>query len=286
MKHETLYEAGLSYAPCRYGTSRLFFRGPKKRLDGRHIAFVGGTETYGKYIDKPFATLIEESMVETCVNFGCVNAGIDAFAYDETVQAACRDARLTVVQVMGAQNMSNRFYSVHPRRNDRFLKPSTVLRAIYDDVDFADFSFTRHMLTALFQRSPERFAIMCAELRNAWVARMQNFLRIVGPNTILFWFADHQPYDGARPESLMPLKTNPVFVSREMIEALRPMVSDIVEVVPTVGAMESGTDGMVFPPQEAAAAKEMLGVRAHAEAAKALRGPITSALLRNMKRPA
>tara|TARA_R110002073_G_scaffold72530_2_gene177036 strand:- start:1488 stop:1682 length:195 start_codon:yes stop_codon:yes gene_type:complete len=64
------------------------------------------------------------------------------------------------------------------------------------------------------------------------------------------------------------------------------MVSDIVEVVPTIGAMESGTDGMVFPPQEAAAAKEMLGVRAHAEAAKALRGPITSALLRNMKRPA
>ena len=39
-------------------------------------------------------------------------------------------ARLTVLQVTGAQNMSNRFYSVHPRRNDRFLKASPLLRAM------------------------------------------------------------------------------------------------------------------------------------------------------------
>ena len=286
MKHETLCEVGLSYAPCQYGTSRLFFRGPRQRLDGRYIAFVGGTETYGKFIDKPFPTLIEAAMGERCVNFGCVNAGIDAFFYDDTVRTACRDARLTVVQVMGAQNMSNRFYSVHPRRNDRFLKPSTVLRAIYDDVDFADFSFTRHMLGALMKRSPERFEIMCNELRDAWVARMTSYLKEIGPNTLLLWFADHDPHESIGAEPIMELQSNPLFVSRPMIEALRPHVRDIVEVVPLPTATRGITEGMIFPAHEAGAAAEMLGVRAHAEAAKALCAPIASALLRHIKRPA
>ena len=65
---------------------------------------------------------------------------------------------LTVVQVMGANYLSNRFYSVHPRRNDRFLRASTVMQAIFNDVDFSDFTFTRHMLGALYELSPEALA--------------------------------------------------------------------------------------------------------------------------------
>jgi hypothetical protein len=53
MRHETLESAGISYAPCRYGNSRLFFRGPKKSLEGKYITFIGGTETYGKFIPGP-----------------------------------------------------------------------------------------------------------------------------------------------------------------------------------------------------------------------------------------
>ena len=70
-------------------------------------------------------------MRRTCVNFGSVNGGVDAFVNDPTIMAACHDAQLTVVQIMGANFLSNRFYSVHPRRNDRFLRASTVLQAIY-----------------------------------------------------------------------------------------------------------------------------------------------------------
>ncbi len=122
MKHEIIEGAGLTYAPCRYGMSRILFRGPKRRLDSPYVAFVGGTETFGKYIDRPFPAIIEKEIKRTCVNFGTVNGGV------------------------GANFLSNRFYSVHPRRNDRFLRASTVLQAIYSDVDFADFTFTRHML--------------------------------------------------------------------------------------------------------------------------------------------
>ena len=54
-----------------------------------------------------------------------------------------------MIQVSGAQNLSNRFHAVHPRRNDRFLRASTLLKTIYRDVDFTEFNFTRHLLTTL-----------------------------------------------------------------------------------------------------------------------------------------
>jgi hypothetical protein len=60
----------------------------------------------------------------------------------------------------GAQNLSNRLYTVHPRRNDRFLRASGILRTIYRDVDFTEFHFTRHMLDHLRCLSEDRFDIV------------------------------------------------------------------------------------------------------------------------------
>ena len=109
MKQEKIEFGELSYSPCRYGASRMLFRGPRRRLDRPYIAFVGGTETYGKYIEKPFPVLVEKAMRQTCVNFGCVNGGIDVIENDPTVMENCNEAELNVVQEMGASNLSNRF---------------------------------------------------------------------------------------------------------------------------------------------------------------------------------
>jgi hypothetical protein len=65
MIHETFEAQLLSYSPCRYGASRMLFRGPRKRLDQPYLAFVGGTETYGKYIEEPYLALVEKAMRQT-----------------------------------------------------------------------------------------------------------------------------------------------------------------------------------------------------------------------------
>lgn len=278
MKHNMLSGAGLSYAPCRYGLSRIYFRGPRKPLDGRYIAFVGSNATYGKFVDKPFPALVEEVVGEVCVNFGCMNASIDAFNHDQTLLAACHDAQLTVLQVMGAQNMSNRFYTVHPRRNDRFLRASTVLQALYPEVDFSQFSFTRHMLGALLRLSPDRFAIVRSELQEAWVARTRSFLTLTGSPVMLLWFSDQAPAEDVDPVAEDHLDADPLFVTREMLAQLRPSVLDILEVQPSKAARAHGTEGMVFGAFEEEQAAGMMGVLAHAEASRALIRPIRTAL--------
>lgn len=277
MTYDVLGPGALDYLPCRYGTSKLLFRGPRRCLDQPYIAFLGSTETYGKFVQKPFPALVEAAIGRVCVNFGQPNAGIDAFAQDPFVISAAARAEITVIQIIGAQNMTNRFYAVHPRRNDRFVSTSTLLRTIYRDVDFADFHFNKHMLNRLMLVSPERFGVVRDELQQAWIARMQLMLKQIPGKTVLLWFADHPP-ESADPLKMQELGKDPLFVTRDMLDQVAPHATRTIEVVPSPEAMAQGTAGMFFTAMEEPAAAEVPGPAAHEEAAEAL-GDVIKSLL-------
>ena len=267
MVYQNLGRGALDYYPCRYGKSKLLLRGPKRKLDGPYVAVLGGTETYGKFVARPFPQQIEEMLDHRVVNFGCVNAGIDVFVNDRTILEAASKAAVTVVQLTGAQNLSNRFYAVHPRRNDRFLRASNLLKTIYRDVDFTEFSFTRHLLTSLHRVSPDRFAMVEQELKEAWVARMKTLISKIDGKIVLLWMADHAP---AGSESSSIQGSDPLFVGGEMINELRPFVTGVAEVHVTQAEIEAGREGMVYSELEEPAARAMLGTVAHARAADSL----------------
>lgn len=256
----------LEYYPCRYGTSRVLFRGPRRQLDGPYVAFLGGTETYGRFIETPYPMLLEQHIKVACANFGVVNAGVDLYLNDPAVMEILSEADAKVIQVMGAQNLSNRYYSVHPRRNDRFLRASERLQGLYPEVDFTEFHFVRHMLGRLSELSEERFGKVVDELRMAWTARMKHLLTQIRGPVVLLWFAD-RPVPSEMPGGL---EGDPLFVNRDMIETLRPRVKQVVEVVASDEARLMGTQGMVFSDFESCAAAELLGPMAHDEAVEAL----------------
>lgn len=268
MTYDTLGPGALDYLPCRYGTSRLLFRGPKRDLNNPYCAFIGGTETYGKFIERPFPALIETDLGMPCVNFGQANAGIDAFAHDPFVIGAAAEAEIAVVQVMGAQNMTNRFYAVHPRRNDRFVSTSALLGTIYREVDFSDFHFNKHMLTRLLTVCPERFATVREELQQAWMARMRLMLRQITCKTILLWFADHPAEPAGQQTS--ELGADPLFVTEKMMADISGYATETVKVVASPQAQNQGNDGKQYGEMEAMIADEVLGPLAHQEAATAI----------------
>lgn len=217
---------------CQYQGSRLVFRGPKRDLGTAYIACLGGTETFGKCVERPFPDRLEAKIGATCVNLGWPNAGIDVLLKDQGLMSMARGARLTVLQVPNASNLTNRFYSVHPRRNDRFLEARGPLRRLYPEIDFTDFSFIRHMLATLKAHSLDRFALLHQELAQVWVEGMQEVIeRIEGP-VILLWFSDRSPdvlFDA--PE----MDYEPALVSKWMLEALAQDVCGIAY-VPRVAA--------------------------------------------------
>ncbi len=259
MAYERLVEGKLDYAPCRYGSSKLLFRGPRCDMSRDYVAFLGSTETYGKFIETPFPELFAEQAGIAALNLGSVNAGIDAFHDDPTIAELCRGARACVIQVMGAHKLSNRYYSVHTRRNDRFLYASDDLRTLYPEVDFADIHFTRHLLSVLLDICPERFRAIRHELTEVWVQRMDDLLERIGRPAALLWLSSRNPEDPAS----APSDPDPLFVTKEMIDRLGKKTSKLIRVAIPPRDPEAAPEGMVFSELEIAMARELPGPRTH-----------------------
>lgn len=257
----------LDYDPCHYGTSRLLFRGPERDLDGDYIAFLGSTETFGRFIPAPFPALVERATGRACVNLGCRDGGVDAFLSSPALIDIASRASVSVVQVMGAVNMSNRFYTVDPRRNQRFIRASKRLKEIYPEVDFREFEHTADLLTGLARVCPERLQIVRREVQAAWVARMRTLIRQIDGPVVLLWLSDHAPYSKAAGGTIC---RDPLFIDRPMLSAVCGTGAVLVEVVVSHDEIEAGVADMVFSPAESAAAREMLGPIAHLRAGEAL----------------
>lgn len=260
-------EGSLDYFPCRYGSSRILFRGPRRDIDRAYVAVLGGTETYGKFVPLPFPDLLEQELGLPVANLGCMNAGPDVFLNEAAVTQIAAQASVTVVQILGAQNLSNRYYAVHPRRNDRFLGATPLLRTIFPRVDFTEFNFTRHMLMSLQTASADKFEVVAEELRAAWVTRMKLLLSRLGRRVILLWVSDQAP---PSPTRRVDLTRNPLLIDSEMIQAIRAPVAGYVEAVYSAAALSQGVEGMAFVPMEAPAAAGLPGPAAHREVADLL----------------
>jgi hypothetical protein len=257
---------GLDYKHCAYGDSRLSFRGPQRAFDAPYCAVMGGTETFGKFVANPYPALTEDRTGLRMVNFGSPNAGLDAFLQDETVLSAARDACAVVIQIGGAQNLSNAYYSVHPRRNDRFLRASAALQRLYPEVDFTEFSFTGHLLQSLLQRGPKRFARVRAVLQATWCERMRELLSEFSA-PVLALRVSGIPLSGRRAVNQSHACE---LVTEGMLTALKLDPSAVIEIVFRAGDDAAAMAGMTFAPVERAAARALPGPEAHERAAQAL----------------
>lgn len=257
----------LDYYPCQYGASKLVFRGPKHNLRQPYCVAIGGTETYGKFVPEPYTELLAQMTGRNIVNLGYMNAGPDVFLHDPEVLEIASRAELTIVQIVGAQNLSNRYYTVHPRRNDRFLRASAWLQKTYREVDFTDFHFTRHMLHSLYEVSPDRFRDIALELQATWVARMQLLLQSIKGRTLLLWMADRAPYEAG---AMIEPYSNPVLINSAMIEQVRASATAYLEVVTSQQANDEGVEKMAFATMDRPAAEGVPGPIAHREVAAAI----------------
>lgn len=216
----------INYHPCRYGTSKVLFRGPPRKLRGDFVAFIGASPTFGPGLEHPFPNLVEEKTGVAAVNLGYRNAGIDFFRSSSALMDICAMSRVTIVQIMGAAHMSNRFYTVDPRHNERFVRATKRVKDIFPEVNFADFATVEDLLFGLASAAPERLHYVRQEVQTAWVARMRTLLsQIEGPK-ILLWLSDHVPFSNKFGGTICK---DPMFVDRAMINAVTDYADAYVE---------------------------------------------------------
>ena len=264
---------GLDYFPCRYGASKAVFRGPARDLSQAYVAVLGGSSTFGKYVARPYPVLVERALGVPVANLGGLNAGPDFYLSDAEVLKVAAQAAVAVVQVTGAEALTNPFYTVHGRRNDRFLAATPALRALFPTVDFAEIHFTRHLLQVLQRSDAEACRVVVQGLKESWLTRMRQLLSRLPRRRVLLWLADAPP-----PETALGLEPAPPFIDRAMLEALRPDVDAILVTTPTPRARALAPFDMTFPETEAALASCLPGAAMHAEVAAEL-APVLRDLL-------
>jgi len=257
----------LDYQAVAYPGSVLQFRGPEQDLDEPYILCLGGSETFGRFIHAPFAAQLHTALPVKVINMGVRNAGLEVLMHDPVLTAATARASAVVLQIVGAQNMNNRYYTVHPRRNDRFVEASATLRRLYRDVDFTEFHFVRHMLGRLRDVSQDRFHLVETELRMAWVARMKSLLAQSRVPVHLLWLSRRTPDDGAKGRDL---GFDPLFVDHRMVEDVAAFAASICIAAMPGSRATPPTKGMFFSHLEERAARALPGPDAHAAAATAL----------------
>jgi hypothetical protein len=263
----------LDYFPCRYGASKAAFRGPARDLSQPYVAMLGGSSTFGKYVARPYPALVEAALGCPVANLGGLNAGPDFYLQDIAALEIAARAQVAVVQVTGADALSNPFYSVHSRRNDRFVAATPALRDLFPQVDFAEIHFTRHLLQVLERSDPEVCAAVVRGLKDTWLARMGWLLSRLPGRRVLLWLAEAPP-----PETALELEPAPPFVDRAMLEALRETVDAVVIATPSAHARSLAPLDMIYPETEAALAACLPGAAMHAEVAARL-APVLAGLL-------
>ncbi|MEP0156516.1 DUF6473 family protein [Pseudophaeobacter sp.] len=263
MSYEAKSAGALSGGTCCYAGSRLPVRGPQRELDSPYIAFLGGTEVFGRFVKTPFSDVSESLLKTPCVNLAAVNAGLDTFASDKVLMEVARGADLSVVQVLGAQNVSNRYYRVHPRRNDRFLQAQPALKTLFPEVDYTEFHFNKHLLTTLQALSEERFAEVRRHLQDTWVDRMAQVIATLEGRVVLLWVRYRLKGNAA-------FNHEPVLVENSMIQALQDRTKGVVEVDVAPAGLLDDFDGMTMGALDFPAAQHMLGPNEHARIGCAL----------------
>lgn len=272
MKYDRITRGSLDYCFYRYGRSKTLFRGPRPDLARPHCIFFGGNETFGKFVEYPFTRLLQRQLDMPCANFAALNAGVEMVLADPSLLLATGSAKVSVVAISGAHNLSNRFYSVHPRHNDRFIKPSKMLTNLFRDVEFTDIHYTKHLLTTLAEADAIRFGIVIDELKTAWLSRMRTFLERIEGRIVLLWMSNTPPDEAGREPTVTDLSREPLFIDQSMMDALSPLATKVVECVASKAARKAGMDGMMFSTGERGAASQMPGPAFHVEVAEKLSG--------------
>ena len=267
MSFQPIRDGGLDYLPCHYGTTKPLFRGPERPVTDRTVLALGGTQTFGKFIAEPWPERLERSLGRPVVNLGSVNAGTDLYLGAPHLLELANAADAVVLEICGAAALTNRFFHVHPLRNDRFLTASATLQAIYREVEFTEFAFIRHMLGHLAQVDGRRFATVVAELQKIWVARMQQLLARIERPVIGLWLADAAPPQGVGRGTLGP---DPLFVTAAMLEQVETGFAAIVHVTPGAEARSLDRPGRIYHQLDLPAAGTVFPAAVHQDVANAL----------------
>jgi LPS sulfotransferase NodH len=206
------------------------FRGPVVDLSAPYVAVIGGAQTFGRFVSRPFPSLLADRLDLPVLNLGIGGAGPRHFRSAE-YRDVIANAETVVVQVLSGRSASNSMFDNRASGGiaGHLAKDGSAIRS--------DKFFSGFMQTA----SESEVRRIVAETRADYMAEFRSLLKCIERPKILFWFSTRQP-DYEDDYSALPfgvLRSFPQLVNRTMVEELAALCDDRAECVSREGLPQS-----------------------------------------------
>jgi len=199
----------------------LQIRGPKpaRLAPGQYFVCLGAAQTFGRFCQRPFPTIVQDELEMPVLNISHGGAGPGFWCGDNArLLHYLNGARFLVLQVMSGRSSSSSLFEsdgvgFYRRRSDGAKMSSDAA------------------LSALIQSGDEKLLIrVVEEMQRDWCERYADLLSQIQVPTILLWFASRRPSYTRTFKSLHGLLgAFPQLVNPMMVAEVRAVCDEYVE---------------------------------------------------------
>jgi hypothetical protein len=169
-----------------YDYQGLELRGPKLSTN-KYIAYIGASQTFGRYCQEPYPHLLEKRLNMGTLNFGIGGKGPTYFLRNKIILEAVNKAELVIIQVLSGRSISN---SVFESRDGGMHG----IRLIDGKKMRSDYAFSE-LISGKDNRglSREFMENLVKETRENYVSATIEFLKAIQPPKVLLWLSTRTP---------------------------------------------------------------------------------------------
>lgn len=207
------------------GISDLRFRGPAVDLSQPYICCIGAAQTFGRFCEQPFSTILSKRLGIQVLNLGV--GGVGPRFFDTPVYLRLlNQAKFVIVQVLSGRSEGNSLF-------DNTQTASLMGRRLRDGKEMRFEEFFDDLVNAGDRQTIEQ---VIAETRQNYLENSLLLLDHIKCPKILFWFSNRTPaYKPDLSSFWGILGEFPHLVDWPMVNRMKPHADAYIECVSTGG---------------------------------------------------
>jgi hypothetical protein len=220
-----------------------WLRGPSCDLSRPYLAAVGGAETLGRFVERPYPQQLAERLSLGCLNLGLPGMGPAAFLHED-VQRLLRGAALVVVSCLSGRSAPN----------DRF--DNRARGGLFGTVGPAGqrLRFEQFLAELVQHGDAQEVRRLVTQTRRNFTAGMLRLGRALRGRAVLLWFSQrHAPVATDWSSAASILGPFPQLVDQAMLRSMRRAYAECV-----VQVGQEGLPQRLWPSQQT-----ILGTQLH-----------------------
>ncbi|MFM1873508.1 MAG: hypothetical protein RL398_2930 [Planctomycetota bacterium] len=201
------------------------FRGPAPDLSRPYAAFIGGAQTFGRFVARPFAQAVADELGMQCLNLGIGGAG-PRFALQPPVLELLNGAAIVVVQFFSGRSASCTLFDNgrQGRNSGKYLPTGKHM------------SYEQFFKNLLARAEPALVERIVRETREDYAHSMREVAAAIKAPKVALWISRRRPeYEKNWVERYGWMNFFPQLLDETVVAACAPAFDSYVECVAKVG---------------------------------------------------